>query len=49
MVGDAPATVAANAEYVYEASDRQAALTGDSPENTMIGTVTVSFAPAAKN
>ena len=40
-------TVEADAEYVYEASDRQAALTSESPENTMIGTVTVRFVPAA--
>ena len=44
-IGGAPATVEANAEYVYEASDRQAALTGGSPENAMIGAVIVSFIP----
>jgi len=42
-IGNTPATVQADAEYIYEASDRQAALTVGSPENAMIGTVTVSF------
>ena len=48
-IGDAPVTIRADAEYFYEASDRQAALTGDSSENAMIGAVTVSFEPAAEN
>ena len=42
-VGDAAVTVAAEAEYIYEASDKYAALTSDSPENAMIGAVTASF------
>ena len=46
-IGDDAATLQADADFVYEASDRQAALTGDSPENKMIGAVTVSFVPAA--
>jgi hypothetical protein len=46
-IGDAPATATAVAEYNYEASGNQPALTGESPENAMIGTVTASFAPAA--
>ena len=44
-ISDAPATVQADAEYVYEASDRQAALTDDSPENKMIGAVTARYNP----
>ena len=48
-IGDTPESVEADAEFVYEASDRQAALTGDSPENAMIGAVTVNFVPAADN
>jgi hypothetical protein len=48
-IGDVPEAVEADAEFVYEASDRQAALTSDSPENAMIGAVTVSFVPSANN
>ena len=44
-IGDAPVSVEADAEFIYEASDRQAALTDDSPENSMIGAVTVNFVP----
>jgi hypothetical protein len=43
--GDA-VTVSADAEFHYEASDRQTALTENSPENSMIGAVTASFIPA---
>ena len=43
--GETPAVVFAEAEYIYEASDRQAAFTDESAENAMIGTVTVSFIP----
>lgn len=43
--GDA-ATVEADAEYFYEASDGQPALSGESPENSMIGAVKASFTPA---
>ena len=45
-IGDAPVIVRADVEFVYEASDRQAALTRDSDENAMIGAVTVIYAPA---
>jgi hypothetical protein len=48
-IGDAPVTVQAGAEYVYEASDRQAALTGDSPEIKMIGAVTARYNPNTGN
>jgi hypothetical protein len=48
-ISDALATVQADAEYVYEASDRQATLTGDSPENKMIGAVTARYNPNAGN
>ena len=44
-IGDAPVTIQADAEYAYEASDRYASLTSDSPENAMIGAVTVNFVP----
>jgi hypothetical protein len=46
-VGDAPVTVLAEAEFIYEASDYQAALHQNSPENLMISAVTASFDPAA--
>ena len=42
-IGDQPVTVQANAAFTYEGSDRYAALTGNSPENNMIGPVTASF------
>jgi hypothetical protein len=45
-VGGPAVTVQADAEFHYEGSDRYAALNGDSAENTMIGAVTASFAPA---
>jgi hypothetical protein len=42
-----PAAVQADTDFIHEASDGQAVLAGDSPENNMIGAVTASFAPAA--
>ena len=45
-ISDAPMIVIADADFVYEASDRYDALTSDSPENAMIGEVTASFLPA---
>jgi len=48
-IGNEPVTVVADVEFVYEASDRQAALTSDSPENAMIGAVTASFTPVIKD
>jgi len=48
-IGDVSDVIHADAEYTYEASDRQAALTGDSPENAMIRDVTVSFTPSPGN
>ena len=42
-LGSTPVTVQAVAQFVYEASDRYDALTSSSPENAMIGSVTVSF------
>ena len=44
-ISDAPMTVQADADYIYEASDRYAALTSESPENAMIRAVTASFVP----
>ena len=40
-----PASAQAEPEYVYAAVEKYAALTGDSPENKMIGAVTASFEP----
>jgi len=48
-ISDAPVTVQADAEFIYEASDGQDALTSESPENAMIGAVSASFVPAAGN
>ena len=48
-ISDAPATIQADAEYIYEASDKQAALTSDSPENKMIGAVTARYNPNTGN
>ncbi|MCL2496076.1 MAG: hypothetical protein FWF04_01495, partial [Clostridiales bacterium] len=42
-ISDHPATVIAGAEFTYEATDRQAALAEDAPENSMIGAVTAIF------
>ena len=42
-VSDVPDTVQAEAEFFYEGSGDQPALAHDSPENSMIGTVSVSF------
>ena len=44
-LGDKPVTVQADVEFKYETSDRQAALTSDSPENSMISNVIASFLP----
>jgi hypothetical protein len=46
-IGGAPATVQAEAEFVYEASGEQAALTETSPENSMLKSVTASYVPSA--
>jgi hypothetical protein len=48
-ISDATTTAEASAEYFYEASDDQPALTVDSPENAMIGAVTARYAPAVQN
>ena len=45
-VGGTPVTVTADAEFIYEASDKQPALSENSHENSMIGTVTANFFPA---
>jgi hypothetical protein len=42
-------TVEADAEFIYEATEQEAALSESSPENAMIGTVTASFIPDEKN
>ena len=44
-IGNETVTVQADVEFVYEASDRQAALTSASSENSMITAVTASFVP----
>ena len=48
-LGDVSNGTIADAEYVYEASDGQAALTSGSSEKGMIGTVTANFVPAVNN
>ena len=44
-IGNTPATIHADVEFVYAGSGNQSALTSDSPENAMIGAVTASFMP----
>jgi hypothetical protein len=44
-ISGAAVTVSADAEFIYEGSDRYDALTGNSPENSMISSVTASFVP----
>ena len=44
-IGNTPATTIAGAEFTYESSGRYDALTANSPENNMIGTVTATFTP----
>ena len=44
-IGNTPATIQADVEFVYAGSGNQSTLTSDSPENSMIGAVTVSFMP----
>ena len=44
-VGNASFTIQADAEFIYAGSGNQSALTNDSPENDMIGAVTVSYIP----
>ncbi|MCL2752425.1 MAG: DUF2271 domain-containing protein [Firmicutes bacterium] len=48
-INDVPATVQADADFIYEASDRQSALTSDSTENKMIGAVTAKYNPHSDN
>ncbi len=48
-IDNAPTTAEASAKYLYEASGDQPALTSDSSENSMIGTVKASYAPAVQN
>jgi len=48
-IGDNPVTIQATADYVFEGSDRYAALSDGSPENNMLSVVTISFAPARVN
>jgi hypothetical protein len=42
-IGDKPAVAEMTAEFVYEASDRQPALTADASENGMIGAVKAEY------
>jgi hypothetical protein len=44
-IGGAAATVSADTEFHYEAVGNQAALSENSPENSMIGSVTASYFP----
>ena len=48
-VGGSPATIQTQAEYIYQASDKQDALTNSSPENAMLGEVKISFVPGDNN
>jgi len=48
-IGGNSVIIEADAEYHYEAANRNAALTSDSSENAMIGVVTASFIPAVDN
>ena len=48
-ISDESATVIADVEFIYEASDRYDALTEDSSENNMITAVKASFVPAVEN
>lgn len=48
-IGGISTTVEANAEYFYEDSDDQPALSDDSPENSMIGLVTAQFVSSGHN
>ncbi len=47
-VNEDQVSVEAQANFLYEDSNEQEALTKDSPENSMIGSVTASFVPASK-
>ena len=44
-IGGVPAEILADAEFIYEGSDRYDALTKDSPENNMITAVIAAFTP----
>ena len=44
-IGDGPSSAEAVAEFTYEGTDRQPALTDSSPENAMIGPVAAVFTP----
>ena len=44
-IGENPVEAQVNAEFFYEASDEQPALSGDSPENNMISAVTAKYTP----
>jgi len=44
-IGETPVTVQGSAHFHFESSERYAALNVDSPENEMIGSVTVTFTP----
>jgi hypothetical protein len=44
-IGSAAATAVAEAQYVYEGTTDQPALSEDAPENNMIGAVTIAYSP----
>ena len=48
-IGSESATVTADAEYIYETSDKYDALTSESPENAMITSVAASFMPTVND
>jgi len=47
-IGNTSVTVETDAEFFYEASDNQPALSDKSPDNFMITTVTANFVPRAE-
>jgi hypothetical protein len=48
-IGDDSCSAQVEAEYIYEASDKQAALNSNSTENMMISGITVSYTSPADN
>ena len=43
VIGGVAASVAAEAQYFYDGTADQPALSGDAPENNMIGVVTAAY------
>jgi len=47
-IGDNPATIQGDAEFIYQGSNNQPALSDSSTETSMISAVTANFIPASK-